>query len=130
MTRQRPFQQGFAAVAAIFLVVVLAAMGTYMVAFSNAQQMTSAQDLQGTRAYWAARAGLEWGIASVAAGVCPASPSALTIQGFSVSVTCASTAYTEGGNTVNILRFQSVASSGAAGTAGYIERSISASMEM
>lgn len=56
----RRHQVGFAAIAAIFLVVVLAALGAFMVTFSNTQQLTSAQDLQGTRAYWAARAGLEW----------------------------------------------------------------------
>ena len=54
-------QHGFAVIAAIFLVVVLAALGGFMVTFSNTQQLTSAQDLQGSRAYWAARAGLGWG---------------------------------------------------------------------
>lgn len=129
MSMRLKLQHGFAAVAAIFLVVVLAALGSYMVAFSNTQQLTSAQDMQGTRAYWAARAGLEWGISSVAAAACPASPTALTVQGFTVDVTCTLTAYSEGGNTVNILRFQSIAHSGVAGGLGYVERSLSASME-
>lgn len=129
MTTYRHIQQGFAAVAAIFLVVVLAALGSYMVAFSNTQQLTAAQDMQGTRAYWAARAGLEWGVSSVVAPDCPASPTALAVDGFTVDVTCAMTAYSEGGNTVNILRFQAIAHSGDAGSLGYIERSLSASME-
>ena len=59
-------QGGFAAVASIFLLVLLAGLGGFMLTFSNTQQLTSAQDLQGTRAYWAARAGLEWAIAEVA----------------------------------------------------------------
>ena len=63
---------GFAAIAAIFLLVALAALGAFMVTFSNTQQLTSAQDLQGSRAYWAARAGLEWGIVRGAgASACP-----------------------------------------------------------
>jgi len=123
-------QHGFAAVAAIFLVVVLAALGSYMVSFSNAQQITSAQDALGTRAYWAARAGIEWGVsAGAAASACPAASTSLSLQGFSVVVTCAATAYAEGSTTVNILRFTSEARMGAAGTTGYIERSVSASLE-
>jgi MSHA biogenesis protein MshP len=131
MTRFHRFQRGFAAIAAIFLVVVLAALGGFMLTFSNTQQLTSAQDIQGSRAYWAARAGLEWGIASVAAvAACPATSTTFTVDAFSVVVSCAATAYTEAATPVNIYRFTSVASSsGAVGSAGYIERSLSASME-
>ena len=57
MKMSRFHQQGFAAIAAVFLVVVLAALGAFMVTFSNTQQLTSAQDVQGSRAYWAARGG-------------------------------------------------------------------------
>lgn len=122
-------QKGFAAVAAIFLVVVLAALGSYMLAFSNTQQLTSAQDVQGTRAYWAARAGLEWGLAlGVATSACPAVAAPATIEGFTMTVTCTATSYTEGA-TVKMLRFTSVASLGAAGGAGYVERSVSANLE-
>lgn len=129
MKRSHPAQRGFAAIAAIFLVVVLAALGTFMVTFSNTQQLTSAQDVQGSRAYWAARAGLEWGIASAAAA-CPASPTTLTVDTFSVLITCTLQAYAEAGATVKILQFTSVASSaGAVGSVGFIERSLSASME-
>lgn len=129
MKRSHPAQRGFAAIAAIFLVVVLAALGTFMVTFSNTQQLTSAQDVQGSRAYWAARAGLEWGIASAAAS-CPASPTTLTVNTFSVLITCALQTYPEAGVTVNIFQFTSVASSaGAVGSVGFIERSVSASLE-
>jgi len=130
-------QQGFAAIAAIFLVVVLAALGGFMLTFSNTQQLTSAQDIQGTRAYWAAQAGLEWGIASAAS--CPAAsgePLITTlpqpIDTFTVVVTCTRQTYAEASSTpnVNFLQFTSVASSaGAVGSVGYIERSVSASQE-
>lgn len=129
MKNARPRQRGFAAIAAIFLVVVLAALGGFMLSFSNTQQLTSAQDIQGSRAYWAARAGLEWGIAS--ASTCAASTS-LSVDGFTVVVSCSAQTYTEAAATpnVSILRFTSVArSAGAAGSVGYIERSVSASME-
>jgi MSHA biogenesis protein MshP len=131
MKRIHQTQRGFAAIAAIFLVVVLAALGGFMVTFSNTQQLTSAQDVQGSRAYWAARAGLEWGLASAsAAAACPASPTTLTVDGFTVVIACAANAYTEAGAPVNIYQFTSVASSaGAVGSVGFIERSLSASME-
>ena len=126
-------QQGFAAIAAIFLVVVLAALGGFMLTFSNTQQLTLAQDVQGSRAYWAARAGLEWGIGSVSATtVCPASPATLTIDTFNVVITCASQTYTEAAATPNvkIFKFASVASSaGTVGSVGFVERSLSASLE-
>lgn len=129
MRALRHHQHGFAAIAAIFLVVVLAALGSYMVAFSNTQQLTSAQDVQGTRAYWAARAGLEWGLSNITAAACPASPTTLTVESFSVEVRCTPTTYTESATNINILRLSAVAKSGTEGTPGYIERSVSASME-
>ena len=54
--------RGFALVSAIFLLVVLAALGAYMMDFSSVQHSTSTQDVNGTRAYQAARAGMEWGV--------------------------------------------------------------------
>ncbi len=133
-------QRGFAAIAAIFLVVILAALGGFMLTFSNTQQLTSAQDLQGTRAYWAARAGLEWGVGSVVASgatppACPASPTTLATTfdgGFTVTVRCTRADYTEASAAANRFIFQiiSVASTaGLPGSVGYVERSLTASME-
>ena len=142
MKRAPPAQCGFAAIAAIFLVVVLAALGGFMLTFSNTQHLTSAQDLQGSRAYWAARAGLEWAVGSVnpqpsATAVCPASPQTLPMGvvpfdgGFTVVVTCSPLSYNEAGEVRKIFQFTSVASlpGAAPGSIGYIERSLSASME-
>ena len=58
-------QRGFSIVSAIFILVILASMGAAMLTFSNVQQTTSTQDLQGIRAYQAARAGMERGINQV-----------------------------------------------------------------
>jgi MSHA biogenesis protein MshP len=144
VTRLNRLQHGFAAIAAIFLVVVLAALGGFMLTFFNTQQLTSAQDIQGTRAYWAARAGLEWGLSRVAASTtagtiaptCPASSTTVSSNfdgGFSVLVNCQQSDYTEGPSGPNhfIFQFTSVATSttGAPGSVGYIQRSVSSSME-
>ncbi|OYQ42123.1 hypothetical protein CHU94_03790 [Rhodoferax sp. TH121] len=131
MTRPPIFQQGFAAVAAVFLVVGLAALGAFMLSFSNTQQLTSAQDVQGSRAYWAARAGLGWGLASLKANptVCPApNPRNFVLDGFTVEVNCTSSVYSDAGvNNVPIYRVVSRASQGAGAAA--VERSVSASVE-
>jgi MSHA biogenesis protein MshP len=54
--------RGFAIITAIFLLVILAAIGVAMVTFSTAQHTTSGQDVMGSRAYQAARAGVEWAL--------------------------------------------------------------------
>jgi MSHA biogenesis protein MshP len=129
MTRNASHQRGFAAVAAVFLVVILAGLGAFMLTFSNTQQLTSAQDVQGSRAYWAARAGLGWGIVSVtpASTTCFTSPTTLTVDGFTVIVRCDRSEYDEAGAKVVIYRLTSLASLGAGATA--VERSVSASLE-
>ncbi len=131
-------QSGFAAIAAIFLIVALAALGGYMVSFSNTQQITSAQDVQGLRAYWAARAGLEWAATAhspPATAGCSAASTVLAIEGFTVTVVCTMATYTDLGFTAGvnprIFQFTSTArSAGALGSAGYIERSVSTSLEI
>lgn len=131
---RHPRQSGFAAVAALFLVVVMAAMGAFMVSVSNAQQLASAADLQGNRAYWAARAGLEWTLGAFAldASACPAAPPATVDTGaiFDLTVTCDLQSYTEGSVTAKIFTLSSVASRGTAGSPTYVERSVSATYEV
>jgi MSHA biogenesis protein MshP len=130
-------QRGFAAIAAIFLVVVLAGLGGFMVSISNTAQLDSAKDIQGTRAYWAARAGLEWGLGAANAVALPANITAATctsatplaIDGFSVRVTCTPATYTEG-DLRYIIKINAVATAGGApGNIGYVERSVSAGLE-
>lgn len=121
-------QHGFAIVAAIFLLTVLAALGAFMLTFSNAQQLTSAQDLQGAKAYQAARTGIEWGAYQALHGSCAGS-AAITVGGWlaglAVTVQCVSYGpYTEGGNTISIYDITSTATQGAGGTLGAIERQL------
>jgi MSHA biogenesis protein MshP len=138
MNRIYKTERGFAAIAAIFLLVVMAALGGFMLTFSNTQQLTSAQDLKGSQAYWAARAGLEWGMGSVIrqasrTAACPTTDTNLTgfDGGFTVDVTCERKVYTEGVKKIKIFSLTSTANSVAAepGNVGFIERSVSASIE-
>jgi len=84
-------QRGLSLITAIFLMVVLAMLGAFMVSITGLQQSSSVLDVQGVRAYEAARAGVEWGawqvldpndaIGSAALPTCPASPTNLTPAG-------------------------------------------------
>lgn len=99
---------GFAIVAAIFILVVLAALGAFILRISSSQQIGSALDVQSARAYQAARAGIEWGAYNqLQSGVCaPATsfvPTAATLSGFTITVTCAATADASGGPTIYAL---------------------------
>lgn len=88
---------GFAMVSAIFILVVLAALGGFIVSISSGQQVGAALDLQGVRAYQAARAGLEWGLyrqlrAGSCVGATSFAPAAVSLAAFTVTVDCVATA--------------------------------------
>jgi MSHA biogenesis protein MshP len=105
-------------VTAIFLIVVLAALGAFMVTISGLQQTSGALDVQGARAYQAARAGIEWKTYQV---VQPPQPSPncvpsqnLTLSGtlsaFTVTVQCTTfTTANELGIAVNLYQITSTA---------------------
>ncbi len=125
MRSKRNRVRGFALVSAIFILVVLAALGAFIVNISTSQQIGSALDVQGVRAYQAARAGIEWGLYQVqstsaynfsygnpatavgaanpnlrsCANVTP-NPSSFDVFGFSVTVACAAATDGSGGPTV------------------------------
>jgi MSHA biogenesis protein MshP len=126
-------QRGFSIVSAIFLLVALAALGAVMVTFSTVQHTTSAQDLQGARAYHAARAGIEWGVyqAVRGGGACSgAVPLGGSLATFTVNVVCTnSPVATEGGNSVTIVTITSTATEGAQGTTYYVERQMRVTVE-
>ena len=125
-----PVQAGFAIVSAIFLLVALAALGAFMVTFSNTQHLTSAQDVQGSRAYWAAKGGIQWVAgAIIATNACPSGQPG-NLAGFAVAVTCTRNSYTEGITVRNIYWVTARASTGGAvGSTAYVERQVQAFIE-
>ena len=128
-------ERGFAMASAIFLLVILAALGGYMLTFSATQHTASALDIQSARGYQAARAGTEWGAYQVLKNTsCVASTALPTLDGdlapFTVTVTCASfppapaTSFSEGAHGVITYELVSTASYGAAGSIDFVERQI------
>ncbi len=95
-------QKGFSIVMAIFILIVLSLLGSYMVKLTGVQYATSLSVLQGMRAYQAARAGVEWGIYQVSNNNSCVASSSVTLPGnmygFSVNVGCSNqgTTYNEG----------------------------------
>jgi MSHA biogenesis protein MshP len=123
--------RGFALVSAIFLLVVLALLGGMMLTMSNSQQISAVRDTLGTRAYFAARAGLEWGSYQVLQNnSCSAStalPNAVTATGFSVQVSCnASGPYDEAGTPLTVYQITSTATTGTLGRHDHAERQLQA----
>lgn len=100
--------RGFAILSAIFILVVLAALGAFMLSVSSSQQIGSALDVQGVQAYQAARAGIEWGLhrqlrSASCAGATSFVPPAATLAGFTVTVDCVATPDGSGGPTVHTI---------------------------
>lgn len=138
MKRPAIRERGAALVSAIFLLVVLAALGAYMITVSGVEQTTVNRALISVRAYFAARAGLEWGIHQVVspafaggAVLCPApatfTPVGFGFDGVSVAVNCSRTQYDDG-VLVNTYVLTSTASHSAAGTTEYVERRLEATV--
>jgi MSHA biogenesis protein MshP len=124
----RARQSGLSIIAAIFMLLLLAALAAFMLTFSVVSNVTQAQDIQGSRAYWAARSGLEWGAYRVLQDNACATTT-LTLSGFTVSVTCTlSGPYPEGGGNVNIYSITATANQGTLGSVGYVERQLQATV--
>jgi MSHA biogenesis protein MshP len=126
---------GFALMAALFIIVTLAAIGTYLVTVSTGQVAAASQDEQAARAYQAARAGIDVATYQVLRlpPPCPASQTLAlghNLQGFQVQVDCTLIGNeTEAGNTVEVYRITATGCnanpcSPASPPATYVERQL------
>lgn len=156
-TASRFRQRGFSLITAIFLLVILAMLGAFMITLSTTQNVTAAQDFQGSQAFRAARAGIEWAATRICNGAgvanpdypastscptlpltaCPAASTSMAVGNYTVTVACimnadasGATIYDEGGTSRYIFWITSTAITGASvGSIGYIERSVNAFVE-
>jgi MSHA biogenesis protein MshP len=127
--------RGSALIAALFLVVVVAALGTFAIRIGVNQQQTVDLALLGDRAYSAANGGIEFG--AYQAFNTPWCTSSTTVSqtvaftqgglnGFNATVRCARTDHVDGTTPVHIYNIDVFAWSGAYGTSTYIARQMSA----
>jgi MSHA biogenesis protein MshP len=134
--------RGFAAIAALFMLVVLALLGVALVTISGAQQRSQAFDVLGMKAYQSAHAGLDAAIAKIlATGSCPAAapafplPGATELQGFYVNVSCTQPLppYNDAGGTLTMFEITATACNNATcpssgGVENYVERELRATV--
>ena len=138
---------GFSLISAIFLLVVVTLLGAYVATLSSNQHIAEALDVEGARAYQAARAGVDWGAwqilqapgggfrtscdgATYAAPFSqPLAGLAGTLSGFAVQVQCGSAATTEAGVNIRVYRLTVTASKGNLGSLFYVERQLQATLE-
>ncbi len=84
-------QRGLGIIAAIVILVIFAGLSAFIVRLSAGQALGSALDVQGSQAYLAAHAGLEWAKYQTVSASCAASTSltgATAVNGYTVTVTC------------------------------------------
>ncbi|HEY5799151.1 MAG TPA: hypothetical protein VIT92_02970 [Burkholderiaceae bacterium] len=114
-------QRGFSIVTAVFLLVALAGLAAAIINLGGASRTAAVLDLQGARAYQAARAGIEWGLfQQLRLNTCAASTNiampAGALSGFTATVACTRTplAVVVGGTTVATAQLVSNVATGSA----------------
>jgi MSHA biogenesis protein MshP len=121
--------RGFALVPALFLIVVIGLLAVVAVRVTTAQQQTVSLALQQARALAAARAGIDWAAYNALNGSCAGGTLSLpqaSLAGYSIVVTCAATAYTDGSGSYYSYLINATASYGTYGTPDYVKRSVRA----
>mgnify|MGYP006921592031 CR=1 FL=1 len=123
-------ERGFSLVSTLFILVVLASLGAYMVRLNVTQQTTTTLSLQSVRAWYAATSGLEWAVYQVENnGSCPAVPSSFSAEGFTITVTaCSAYPVTEGAASYTLYDIQVTAQRGGFGTTDFVSRRLRASV--
>lgn len=137
MRPDRPDQirrSGFALIAALAVLVLLATIGSMMLRLTGTQQAGSSIAILGTRAQFAARSGIDWGIhEAIAAGGCPAATTSLVLSegalsGFHVEVHCTASTHVEGSRTLTNVVLRAHAEFAAPGTRDHVVREVGASL--
>ncbi len=125
-------QRGFALVAALFLLVVLALLGVVAVRVAGVQQQTVNLALMAARAYHAAQSGVEWAAyQALVNGSCTSATLGLTeggVAGFSVDVACTSTTHGEGASVTTVYALEAFAHAGVYGAPDYVSRRLRATV--
>jgi len=145
MNSHPDMQKGFTLVSTIFIIVVLAILGSFITVLATVQHISTAQSLEGVRAYYAAYSGMEWAIYEATTTavsrdlICPAPPEAVpgtqnnpgvaTVNGFTIDVGCESVgAVIEAVNPYYVDTLTITAKRGIIGSPDYVTRKIVATV--
>ena len=123
--------RGFSIVAAIFILVVLSGLAAFIVSVTSNQNLSLAQSFESARAYQAARAGVEWGIANLLNnGACSGGSLTFTdadLSRFTTTITAIPSV--GGGKTFCSISATASPTGATAGSIGYVERNVLAVVE-
>ncbi len=125
-------QRGMTLVGAIFILVIIGLLGQFLVNISSTQRQTSLLAIQSARAYQAANAGIEWGIAQIVLNDTCSASTLLTLPGstFDVTVICDHQgSYTEDITVTHIYQLTSKSEYNLFGSADYVSRTITATIQ-
>ena len=117
-------QQGMTLIGAIFILVIVAMLGQYLVNISGMQRQASLLTLQSARAYQTASTGIEWGAAQAINGNCAASTTLnIPNNNFSTTVECTDMgSFIEDTTTTNVYLIESKSEYGIFGNPDYVSR--------
>lgn len=125
-------QRGVSLVTAVFLLVVLAALGSVAARLGIVQQQTVTSSMRASQAFHAARSGIAWAAhRAVTGGWCGATTIALSeggTAGFDVQVQCTQTTHIEGSATINVYVIDVLAEAGLYGGPDYVSRRLQAKL--
>ncbi len=133
----RKLQQGFSAIMAVILIVLLALIGSYMATLTSVSSINTTLSAGTMQAWFAARSGIQWAVQQIivaAPGACIASPTTINLSGgsasgFVVVLTCTTTIFTETGlGTYNVYALTSRATRGNPGEPVYVSRQVNVSV--
>lgn len=123
---------GFSLVPALFLLIVLAALGAVAVRLTAVQQQTVVLATQGARAYAAAKAGIEAATYdALVNGNCGSQTITLTeggLSGFVVETQCTSTIHAEAGSNTTVYVINAFAHTASYGSPDYVSRRVRATV--
>lgn len=122
-------QKGITLIGAIFVLVIVSMLGTYLVKVAGVQRQSVVSNLLTARAYQAANAGLEWTLSRLINQNSCVSNTVIseTINGFTVQTSCSalpSGGYDEAGTIINIYKISSHSELGTYGTNHYVSREL------
>lgn len=131
-------QNGMALIAVIFIMIVMSGAVLMMSRLADMQAAERTMDVMAARAQSSAKAGLQWAIKQIQDnGSCPGASETFTmdaesdLSGFSVTVTCGATDFTEGLNTITLYNVTAQANFSAIDTTGeYVFRRLTAVVEL
>jgi MSHA biogenesis protein MshP len=117
-------QQGMTLIGAIFILVIVAMLGQYLINISGIQRQSSLLTLQSARAYQTASTGIEWGAAQAINGICAASTTLnIPNNNFTTTVECTDMgSFIENVTTTNVYLIQSQSEYGVLGNPDYVSR--------